>query len=414
MATNFDRIPRETLIEKIINEQEDINDIIFSKKNQREVLVAVLEKRPNLIANVNSENAGEFLPYVVEKNKELFVYLKKEQFTNELAQMYLSYRFEHNDKKDTKNVKKDAVLVQKSIDDKLVFIYSYVTPEGEELNYFDNELNIPLSLRSSFKISLKLDDAIRLINKLDLHVAHLGENKIRSTIVDLISNRYTKFVTNYIKDHKLGYYSLMTSLGDIEAGFADVIESTFAEYGLSVSSFIIQKIAIPTDIKHKIEDLAFTIRQRKVDAEADSEIEKISLKNYESKLAVQQKFPDTVHSLTEYEKDLALKRYLIKVGKLDEEEIDHSINLKAIAEKVDSPIDVKEDIIPEQQKSKFKPVFFLSALMALISSIIIMSEESLGIGLITLGVLVIIFGLIAAFNRDKFLSKKSNNEGGNN
>lgn len=405
MAVKFDRIPKETLVERICNEVEDINEINMAKQAQREVLLAVIEKRPKLITKIRHENEEAFLTYIIKERPEYFVYLKREQYNDKLAQMYLLYRIDSNKAK--KNDRKDGLVVQKSLDDRILFLYTYLTPEGDELNYVDNELNIPLSLKSSFKLTLKLEDAICLINKLDLNVAQLGENKILTTILDLVSNRYVKFLTNYIKDNNLGYYSLMTSLGDIERGFVQEISRTFNEYGLSVSSFIIQRLAIPADIKNKIEDLAFTIRQRKINVEADAEIEKISLANYESKLAVQQRYPEAVHSLTEYEKDLALQRYLVKVGKKEEEEINRSIQINKTVEKADTSIAVKEDVAPEKTDNKFSLIYYIALAVALLVSFIVMRLKEYGTGMIILGISVIVFGVLGSLNRDKLLPKKS-------
>ena len=404
--SNLDKFPLETIVDKIVKEKEDINELNLKKLTQREALLEIVKKRPNIISKINEQNAVEFLPIILKEKPEYFVYVKKEQYTDKITQMYLHYRLTMNKDKSAKQATKNNISVQKSIDEKIIFNYSYTTEEGEELSYYDNELNIPLSLKSNFKISIKLEDSLCFINKMDLHITQLGEHKIKSTLVDLISNRYIKFLSNYIKENKLGYYSLTTSLEDIEQVFVQEISKVFEEYGLSVNSFILRKIAIPADIKNKVEDLAFNIRQRKVNVEADVEFEKLALQNYDLKLSVQQKYPELEHSLTEYEKDLALKRYLMKNGRLEEEEIDREIEIDEEKENLDSDIKLQEDIIPEEEKSKFKSNFIAAAVICLIFSIILMfSLEKIGVGLIVLGVFVAIFGLIAAFHHEKFNSK---------
>ena len=119
------------------------------------------------------------------------------------------------------------------------------------------------------------------------------------------------------------------------------------EYGLFVNDFKLGSLVIPKDIQYKIEDQAFSIRQRKADVQAEAEMANISLENYAAKLALQQKYPDADHSLTEFEKDLALKRYLIKNNRLKTEELDRGIDIDRENLIVDDALAKKRDIVPE-------------------------------------------------------------------
>lgn len=406
MARNIDGRPVETLVVDLEQGVVDINLLNLARSNHREALKQALEKRPALLTKVRPENEKHFFTFAIKENAKYFVQLRRDQYTNELAQIYIFERLTKEKNKDKNKVETKAdtdILVRKSLDDKTVFTYSYLTPEGDELYYLDSELQVPLSLKSSIVITLKLENAVALIDKLDVHITQLGEKKIKSVIIDLIANQYKSYLNQYIKDNDIGYYTLCTSLNEVQVGFKAKIAKVFAEYGISVSEFVIKKIAIPRDIQYKLEDQALKIRQRRADVEADSEFAKIALDSYEAKLAVIQKYPNAEVTLTEYEKDLALKRYLTKIGRMREEEVDHTIKISQKNLQADSTVEKKEDVVPDipVKPNIFRKSFIIACIIALVTSIITMGLN-MGVGCIVLGVLIIVFGLIAAFNTEKF------------
>lgn len=406
MAVPIEKMTTETLVESLVQGTTDINALNLAKSTQRDAFSQAIQKRPNLLAKVKEENAKHFLKFALNENPEYFIYLKREQYTDELAQIYLEERFKENPSSknapttESKNLK---ISTQKSLDNKLIFIYSYVTPEGEELCYYDHELKVPSSIRSSIKISLKLENAVALIEKMDTHITQLGEKKIKTMLTDTIISKYKAYFTEYLTKNKVGYYSLCASCEELEKGFKKELEKIFEPYGIKINEFFIKKLAIPKDIQYKIEDLAFQIRQQRANIEADAEFAKKSLENYEAKLAIEQKYPETEHTLTEYEKDLALKRYLVKTGRLSEEEIDHSIKLQQKTEQVDTALQKQADIVPEiePKPNTFRSGFILGLLLSIIFSLFLFSAGS-GVGLIMLGITAAIFGTIAAFNYEKF------------
>ena len=138
---------------------------------------------------------------------------------------------------------------------------------------------------------------------------------------------------------------------------------------------------------------------------AESALAKASLENYETKLSIQQKYPDAEHSLTEYEKDLALKRYLEKNGVDKDVNVDRSIKLEKTRDAIDAALEKKEDIIPDipEKKNAFKGVFITFLILSLIADLILFINN-VGAGFIVLGVITILFGLIGAFNHERMSS----------
>ena len=403
MAKKLDDKNTESIVVDLVQGVLDVNLLNLAKANQRAAFLQAIEERPALLSKVSKENEEHFFTLAISKKPEYFVHLKRKQYTNALAQIYLFDRLSHSaDKKSSQ-----SILVGKSLDDKVVFTMSYLSSEADQLYYLDRELQVPVSLRSNLLLTLKLEDAVALIDKLDTHITQLGEEKIKSVIADLVANQYKSYLNSYINDNKLGYYSLCTSLTAVEKGFAKHISHVFDPYGISVSDFVIKSIAIPKDIQNKIEDQAFQIRQRRADVEADSEFAKLSLESYEAKLAIHGKYPDAEVTLTEYEKDLALKRYLTKIGRNTEAAVDHTIAIDRKVLRADSTVDKAEDIIPEipTKPNIFRRRFIVLSILAAILSFIIMSNN-MGTGKIVFGLFILVFGLVAAFNTEKFATIK--------
>lgn len=408
LLPKYEKMSELDLASCIEREEVNVNDISLLKRKQREAFFTAIKKRPILLTKIKEEKVEDLLFPTLEKYPASFVYLNKEQYTEELAQKFLLFRLMEAEKKVSPNVVKDlSFSVQSSFDNKVLLNYSYVTQDGEEVYYFDNELQVPSSLKYCYKATLKVVNALSLINKLDLHITQLGRNKIKNTLTDIFNNKFKVFISEYISKNKCGYYSLCANIGILEEEFKNSIVKSFTDYGIELGEFIIKRFAIPKDIQYKIEDQALQIRQLKADNEASNEFAKKSLENYEAKLAIESKYPGGEYSLTEYEKDLALKRFLIKNGVEVNGNIDHGIGIKENKEKVDATIDKKADVVPDIPKKVNKAriaYFTMLGICAFIALILLASE--LSAGLIFSGICVAIFGLIGVFFYDKIKVQK--------
>ncbi len=402
MSKKIDKMADGELAEKIKNGSIDLDELNISKLAHRNAFLSAVHDKPNILGKITAVESKQFIKLAMKDNPDNFVYLKKEQYTDEFAQMFIAKRMESSQK--SAEEENPSIVVQKSLDNKLVLNYYYVSPAGDEIYYFDNELQVPTSLKSKLKVTMKLVDAVSLINKLDKDLSYLVGDVIKVALTDILISAYKAYFNEYLKNNKVGYYTLCASTKDLEDGLKNLLQNQLKEYGIEITDFLIKKIDIPKDMQYKIEDLAFQIRQKRADIEADAEFAKVSLKNYEEKLSIEEKYPDAEHTLTEYEKDLALKRYLVKTGNVKEEKVDRSIKINkgkivdvAPVEKVE---DVTDELVPP--RNSFRTGFIIFSVLALLISVIVMAAGSLGAGLIVLGISILVFGLIAAFNHDKF------------
>lgn len=387
------------LIEK---EEVKIEELSLNRIKHREAYFTALKRRPALLTKIVGPNAQKILKYTIDNVPSYFIYLKKEQYTDELAQRFLLFRLSEVDKNEARQAKSDFVTIQTSLDNKVLLNYAYVSKEGDEVFYFDNELEVPSSLKYAYKATLKITDAITLINKLDLHITQLGKNKIKNTLTDIFDNKFKVFISEYLSKNKAGYYTLCANVDSVEEAFKQSAMQAFEPYGIELGEFIIKKFAIPKDIQNKIEDQFFRIRQQKADAETNNELARKSLEIYETKLAIENKYPEGIHSLTEYEKDLALKRYLVKNGFNPNEEVNRNVSVVDTKEKLDTTIDKKKDVVPEvPEKTNTARVAFISLLVISLFIAMIVTITNAGSGMVILGIIALVFGLIGVGCYDK-------------
>ena len=401
MRNSLEKMTVEAIVQGLVAGTVDVNEVNVAKRNQRDAFLSAIKQRPNLLAKVKDENSDVLLPLAIRNDHTYLVYINRDQYTDALVQAFIFKRFdERNDKKGT--FEKRNFIVQKSLDNKAVFNYCYTTADGEELYYNDKEFGIPTSIKSSFNIALKLVDAVKLVDKLDTHITQLGAEKIKNSIEQIVSTSYRIYLNKIIHEQEISYYNLCDSFDKIKTEFTELINTKLCDYGIVVSDFNMGKIAIPKDMQRKIENLAFQLRQRRADDEANSEMARASLDNYEHKLSIQSKYPDAPYTLTEYEKDMALKRYLMKIGRGVEDTVDSSIEINQTARRVDAQISKEDDIVPDipVPKNKFRTNFIIMAVAAVVLSLIVMASNS-GAGLIMLGAFVGIFGTVAAVCYDK-------------
>jgi hypothetical protein len=403
MLLKSEKMTVEELSLELEREKIKIEELNLNKAKHRDAMFLALKKRPILMTKIKGANAEKILNYIVDTIPSSFIYLEKEQYTEVLAQKFLLYRLNELDKSTGRLEKTDYVTVQSSMDNKVLLNYTYVTQDGDEVYYFDNELQVPSSLKYSFKATLKIVNALALINKMDLHITQLGKNKIKSTLTDIFDNKFKAFISEYIKKNNAGYYSLCSNIDSVEEAFNNHVSKSFESYGIMLGEFIIKRFAIPKDIQNKIEDQCFRIRQQKADNDANNEVARKSIELYETKLAIDNKYPNGIHSLTEYEKDLALKRYLIKNGIEVNKNIERDIGIKDNKEKVDNTIDKKKDVVPEipVKKNPARIAFFTTLFIALFIDFILFTTGRSSGAMICLGVIVLIFGLVGVLCYDK-------------
>ena len=137
MRTNLDNVAVETLVPELINETEDINRLNLMKQNQRDAFLKAIATRPKLLEKVKGLSANQLLTVAINKDYRNFTYLKREQYTEDLAQIFLSKRLnEHvnEDKSTLESLVKDAKVEPASEDnDRIVAATEKLSNESQQI-----------------------------------------------------------------------------------------------------------------------------------------------------------------------------------------------------------------------------------------------------------------------------------------
>lgn len=167
----------------------------------------------------------------------------------------------------------------------------------------------------------------------------------------------------------------------------------------------VTNIEIPNNTGEVLEkQFLYLAKERKL-REFENDMESVSLKFYEQKAAIHEKYPNFPISLTETEKDFALERYLKRIGKGDE----HSENIiKESLGKRDTDLKgsltkttLRMPVAPiEPPRSKTLTVYISTLIIALTVASLLFIASAIA-GFVGLGLVILGFGLYATFAFDK-------------
>lgn len=307
-------LPKQDLVQKLVKSTIKIDELDIASTIHQEAVKDYLKMFPSKIAQLSTEYEFKFLKKVLSSKDgyKLFLNIPNEKHTPELAFIFLHERLKDDLATLATHKEEPKMLMRKSYDDKLVFTFMYKTLKGEEVTYVDSELQMPVSLISHIKISLKLIDALSFIKKLDIAVNLLGFNTIYSEIRTIVNKIYRITLHSITNNDSSSYYNLTNMYSDIETQLIARLNNAFEDYGISVSNISLIDIAIPNDAKQTLENDFFNARRTRLANEDRLDFERKSLELYEKKIAIQSKYSGYSEALTEAEKDNAFKRYAYK------------------------------------------------------------------------------------------------------
>ena len=98
--------------------------------------------------------------------------MKPEQYNEAIASMYLFDRI-----KKAKNV--PATFLSKNFVKQTIFNLDYDTCDGEEIIYYDNDLETTTFLYSKLSASYKIVDTVKFFKYIDVAIENIGYNCIK-------------------------------------------------------------------------------------------------------------------------------------------------------------------------------------------------------------------------------------------
>lgn len=393
--------PIEERSRDYLEHKKQLKELSYNKKSDMEILSFCLRSVPSKVKELDAET---------ESNRELLKKWIEADYSNYLiCEKYNVYHIDLLTLYLTKKLKAtvtglDNMSLLTSYDKKMLVNYRYETKKGETISYFDKALGVPTSLVATAELKLKLENALKLVETVDVEVKYIDAVIVNNFITSTLNRVVRDTILNFIDSNDVSFYDLPHHYTAINLGVLEALRAAFEPCGLNVTDFVLSDISVPNNTDQMLKNQFFAIAEAERVKAYEQRMEKTSLDLYERKAEIHSKYPDFPLTLTETEKDLALNRYLTRTG--------HNTTLKA---------DIKEEKISKRDKkfggtataehaavptvlvdksNRFRVVFIL---MAIVFTIIALSMFAVAVkaGLIALGVDVLVCGLIASFGYNK-------------
>ena len=291
-----------------------------------------------------------------------------------------------------------------SFDNKMVIRYHYETRQGETISYFDKTLGVPTSLVAIADLKLKLIDAQTLVEKIDVDIKYLDAVIISNFITATLCRIVRDEILSFISENDSSFYDLPHYYTAINQKILESLQATFDSCGLEAVDFALSDISVPNNTDKLLQNQFFAIAEAERFKAYEQRMEKASLDLYERKAEIHNKYPDFPLTLTETEKDLALNRYLKRMGQ--DTELKAEIQEKRIPQRgkekggtatvehtAAAPTFVKTDM-------KFRYAYLIITAVLLVFSFCMFAVSAVA-GLATLGSSIFVCGMVAFFGYKK-------------
>ena len=126
MSTKYINATEEFLYNSLIDGKIKIKDLNTDYANHRKAVFSYVKVKPSILRTFASETELKFLKHIIETDKEFFIYLKPEQYSEGIASMYLYDRI-----KNSKNA--PATFLSKNFIKQTILNLDYDTCDGEEI-----------------------------------------------------------------------------------------------------------------------------------------------------------------------------------------------------------------------------------------------------------------------------------------
>lgn len=388
------------LKEKILSGREDITSLDFSKPQEKEVAFACLEARPQIYAlslDADDKDQRDVLARWINGSYSNILLLNEKQRHKDLVDIYLYRKISAS----TEYQKNSILTFIKSYDHNLSIKFKYETREGETVCYYDKHLRFPIKLMTSATIRFKVADSLALVKAIDVELSLVDFNFLAATLNNMVNASIRQSIFDTIDDYDLSYFELSKYYKELGERVKSNLTANVITYGLDVAEVNILSIYIPEKTDAQIESQCFAIAEAERVKDYENRMEEISLKHYEKKAEIHAKYPDFPLTLTEAEKDLALNRYLKRNG------VDKAYTAEIEKEKLKARIDsgkgtatklaIEKPVQPKKPSNLNALTIFIVLASVCVAASCLTMLASVAAGLIMLGVVVLGFGLFAAF-----------------
>lgn len=113
----------------------------------------------------------------------------------------------------------------------------------QDIPFIEPEYKLPMSIGLSGEYAFKISDAKLFISKLLGTIAQFDSEQLHNLIEEIVAQRITASMTNYLKENKYDLFTIETELNNISDILKNSIENEFYNYGFEITQFIIFSIA---------------------------------------------------------------------------------------------------------------------------------------------------------------------------
>ena len=385
------------IVDLLIKEKITPNDLEINNKNHVQAVYNFYKQMPSKMKDITTKTDYDFLIEVLKRDYRLFVNLDKKQYKEDNTQIFLEAVLSETRK--NKKESNDNSEIYSSYDEKIAISYDYVTRKGDELYYFDNELQVPASLISKFKVVVRIEDPVEFVKMLDVSVKDFCAPIVFNKLYYIFNSSFRKILCGLLSKPDSGYYKLTNSILEIENLVRKEIDSCFPSKCVVTTSLIIKRIEVDREVREKIEDEFFELRKKRINIDEEIKYQKDSLDIFGKKLELLEKYKAPKEMLTEAEKDKAFDRYAKKgyVAKADrrassklEEKEDERLN---------GGIEPGEDTVVTSKKTSIFTILRIVSgavfgVVVFIALIMVANNGFTGVELILSGVFGIVFAAV--------------------
>ena len=345
------------LLTQLQNGTKKIEQLDPDKAIHREAVFYYLTSRPSIMKSLTTPVEVAFLKKCLERDYKLFLHLDPKQYDEEMASKFLYQSI-------TANKEYKGSFIKRSFDESLILNVFYKTHDGEQIFYYDSELEVPTFLIANIQFSFKIESVVTFFKKMDVSISMLGYNSIHSELIRWANIAYRSAIHKFIEAKKLDVYKITGLYGEIEEELSVELNKLLKDSGLSIQKINVIKISIPESTSKLLEQQSLALVNEKNRRNNELEYERKSLENYAKKAEIHSLNPNFELTLTEAEKDFALNRYIVKhdvdCNKYNKE-FESSNDLANREVKLNDATIKKSQDIPQLETSKksYAPLFYV-------------------------------------------------------
>lgn len=332
----------ETVYKKIINGAIKIKELDLTSTVRFNSALKALYERKAFVKDLNPNDAGEkalLLKWLRDDLKQELLVDKSNDDAGAKANLTLEQKIaclnsklficekEHNNDiiktflylKLTSAIKdgdvdEEVFKVYKSLKDDLIIRIESDSKDGEEIVFFDKELQVPLGVKTRLAVTLKITDPYKFINFIDVHVQQINKKMILSAFLADFFSALKAVALNVIKSKDVRYFELSKYYAEISSILASELQAKYVNCGIEITNANLINTYRLNDAAEAFEKHHFELAMQEKSALVQHQKEILALENYEKKADIHNRYPNFAIGLTEEEKNNAIDRYLIKTS----------------------------------------------------------------------------------------------------